>query len=180
MSDKIITYSKHYINPLNPDKDSIIIEDIAHALSCICRANGHMPIFYSVAQHSVCCCREAMARGFSKKLCLALLMHDASESYLSDIVRPVKHSLTSYLDIEKNLQDIIYEKFVGDISEEDRIIISEIDDAMLYHEFFTLTGEEVCKKGNLVTHPELKSIPFTETEAEFITLYNQLKNAKED
>ncbi len=178
MSNKIITYSKQFIDPINPEKDAIVIEDIAHALSRICRANGQMPIFYSVASHSICCCREAIARGYSKKLCLALLMHDASEGYLSDIVRPVKRALTSYLEIEKRMQNTIYEKFVGEITDDDRKIIAEIDDAMLYLEFFELAGEEVCEKKPLVAEHILGERPFGEVEAEFIALYNELK--KED
>ena len=39
--------SKHFY-PLNPNPQDIDIEDIAHALSLICRANGHFKYFYSV------------------------------------------------------------------------------------------------------------------------------------
>lgn len=107
-------------------------------------------------------------------------MHDASESYLADIVRPVKRSLTKYLEIEKKMQDTIYEKFVGEITEEDRKIISEIDDAMLYLEFYTLAGEEVCEKKPLTAEHKLGECDFNEVQAEFIALYNELKNKKED
>ncbi len=179
MSDKIITYSKQYINPLDPDKENIFLTDIAHALSKICRANGQLPVFFSVAEHSIFCCREAMERGYSNKLCLALLMHDASEAYIADIVRPVKRSLDDYLRIEKRMQDAIYEKFVGEITDEDRIIISEIDDAMLYWEFFNFMDVEIMEKRELLSKPTYQNRSFSDVETEFISLYYQLKNNEE-
>ncbi len=59
MSDHILTYSKTKFYPLEPVREDIKIEDIAHALSLMTRANGHFKHFYSVAQHSISCCREA-------------------------------------------------------------------------------------------------------------------------
>ena len=41
--------------PLNVDESLLDIKDIAHALSLICRGNGHVQYFYSVAQHSLAC-----------------------------------------------------------------------------------------------------------------------------
>ena len=59
----ITTYSGHSFDPLFPERDKIDIRDIAHALSLLCRANGHFPTFYSIAQHSLHCLAEAVARG---------------------------------------------------------------------------------------------------------------------
>jgi uncharacterized protein len=90
MADYILTYSKTKFYPLEPIKEDVNIIDIAHALSLITRANGHFEHFYSVAQHSINCCREAESRGYSQRVQLGCLLHDASESYISDITRPVK------------------------------------------------------------------------------------------
>ena len=57
----------------------ILIEDIAHALSLMCRANGHFKEFYSVGQHCIYCCEEAIKRGYSNTVALACLLHDASD-----------------------------------------------------------------------------------------------------
>lgn len=54
-------------DPLNPDLELVNITDIAHALSLLCRANGHFRNFYSVAQHSINCLEEAKERGYSEK-----------------------------------------------------------------------------------------------------------------
>ena len=71
MSDCITTYTGRHINPVNPDPDMICIEDIAHALSLICRGNGHVKTFFSVGQHCINCAREALARGCSDRMELA-------------------------------------------------------------------------------------------------------------
>ena len=53
MREKIRTFSGIHMSPADPRPEEICIEDIAHALSLMTRANGHFPVFYSVAQHSL-------------------------------------------------------------------------------------------------------------------------------
>lgn len=113
MSDHITTYSGVKFSPLNPKEEDIRIDDIAHALSLMTRANGHFPEFYSVAQHCIACCKEAIARGYSNRVALALLLHDASEAYLADITRHVKQYLEAYLQAEAKLQNTVYSMFLG-------------------------------------------------------------------
>lgn len=104
----ITTYLKKYFDPVNADINDIEIADIAHALSLLCRANGHFVQFYSVAQHCLNCAKEAKMRGYSKRVQLGCLLHDASEAYLSDVTRPIKAQLPKYLEVEEKLQNAIY------------------------------------------------------------------------
>lgn len=90
---------------LNPIEEMVDIQDIAHSLSHQCRFGGHIPIFYSVAQHSVMC---ASAVSENK---LQALLHDASEAYLLDMPKPIKNYLTEYKKIEYNLMKVISNKF---------------------------------------------------------------------
>lgn len=134
--EPICTYTGIIMYPLAPKESDFYIEDIAHALSLMTRANGHFEHFYSVGQHCLACSYEGELRGYSTRVCLALLLHDASEAYLSDITRPVKISLPNYVEIEKNLQKVLFSAFgLGSLSEEEKAQISAVDDAMLYYEF---------------------------------------------
>ena len=129
----IKTYTGVMFDPVNPESELIDILDIAHVLSMLCRANGHFRSFYSVGQHCINCAMEAKARGYSKRVQLACLLHDASEAYLSDVTRPVKHELPKYLEIEKPLQESIWQKYLGSaLTEEENSQVFRIDDAMLY------------------------------------------------
>ena len=94
---EIMTRSHKMFDPLNPNTSLIDITDIAHSLAMLCRANGHFKSFYSVGQHCINCAREAAARGYSRKVQLACLLHDGSEAYLSDVTRPVKQELPKCL-----------------------------------------------------------------------------------
>lgn len=89
------TVSGRIVWPIDPDPASIAIDDIAHSLSQLCRYNGHTRRFYSVAEHSVLI-SEAVPP------CDALwgLLHDASEAYLGDLIRPVKAFVPGFADRE--------------------------------------------------------------------------------
>lgn len=102
----IRTFTGKYINPCQPDSALICIEDIAHALSMQPRFGGHLPVFYSVAQHCV-----EVAKSVGNEIRLAALLHDASEAYLIDVPRPVKDQLPNYREIEDNLMGVIADLF---------------------------------------------------------------------
>lgn len=173
MKDSITTYSKVHFTPLDPKLEDILIEDIAHALSLMTRANGHFSEFYSVAQHCIACCEEAIQRGYSNVVALACLLHDASEAYLADITRPIKKSLISYLEIEEKLQNAIYKKYIKRaLTEEEQYLLSLVDDALLYNEFTHYMGEELnLKDTKLVSTPEFKFVDFKKVEDRYKELF---------
>ena len=61
------TYSGRKFDPMQMTPGDVYIEDIAHALSLLCRGGGQLTYFYSVGQHSLNCAAEAKARGWSKR-----------------------------------------------------------------------------------------------------------------
>lgn len=181
MSDYILTYSKIKFYPLEPVKTDINIVDIAHALSLMTRANGHFKSFYSVAQHSINCYKEAKSRGFSSRIQLGCLLHDASESYISDLTRPVKKNLPQYFLIEDKLQRIIYDWFgIGDLSKDEMQQIKNIDDALLYYEFQEFMDIKINEIAPFKsTSFDFSQRDFASVEQEFIDAFNKLtgKNA---
>lgn len=76
------------VDPLDLSADDITIEDIAHHLSRICRFNGGVPSFYSVAEHSL-----RVAQKVDRRHAKWAMLHDAAEAYLGDITRPIKSRL---------------------------------------------------------------------------------------
>ena len=140
----ITTVTGIHFYPLNPNPKDIDIEDIAHALSLICRANGHFRHFYSVAQHCIACAEEAIERGYSPEVILGCLLHDASEAYLCDVTRPVKKHIPQYLRAEEKLQEVIWKRFIGrELTDAETKLIFEIDDDILSMEFHLLMPEDL-------------------------------------
>lgn len=106
--DWIQTYTGKKFWPADPRPEDIDIEDIAHALSNLCRFTGHCREFYSVAQHCV-----IVSENVPPEHAMVGLLHDASEAYLLDIARPVKRlpEMGAYREMEKRLEKMLCERF---------------------------------------------------------------------
>lgn len=115
---------------LKPRLRDIDIRDIAHGLALQCRWTGQCKFHYSVAQHSYYCSflgpeNEALDR----------LMHDASESYMGDMNRPLKHFTNAGIEYRRQeaiLQHLICRKFGLALMEPPSVKIA--DDQMLWAE----------------------------------------------
>lgn len=125
---------------LKPRDGEISILDIAHALSHICRFNGHCNYFYSVAQHSINVRNILAWRGYSEGIQLVGLLHDASEAYLADIPRPIKPYIKSYSEIEAKIQQAIWKEYslLNLIDEDCLTVIKQADNDALYYEGLNL------------------------------------------
>ena len=169
----IITYTRKRFDPVHPDPELLCVKDFAHALPMICRGNGQVTTFWSVGEHCICCAKEAAARGFSERMILACLLHDASECYLSDVPAPFKKELPEYQERENRLLSMIYKKFLGsDLSEEEQIQLKEIDRAMLWYDLKRLLKEPQSGEAPQL-HMELnyKVRSFSEVEKEYLALF---------
>jgi len=101
---------------LDPSPLDIEIEDIAHGLARVARWNGQTSgaHIYSVAQH--CLFVEALARARSPRLAnrclLAILLHDAPEYVIGDMISPFKTVIgDAYKGIERRLLTAIHLRF---------------------------------------------------------------------
>ena len=181
MKNVISTFSGKKFNVFSPNAEQIDICDIAHALSLLCRANGHFNRFYSVAGHSINCYKEALSRNLPLNVQKCCLLHDASEAYMNDVPRPVKTE--TYIEKEKVLQAAILKKLAPDIAVsffDDRALWREIDDTLLYYEFETYFKTQkkmnpIPDKGyrlHIVLSETVK--PFEFVEAEYLSIYEDL------
>jgi hypothetical protein len=127
------TYSGEPFYPLEAKPEEVEILDIAHALSMVCRYAGHCLRFYSVAEHSV-----LLSHTVDPEHARWALLHDATEAYMGDMVRPLKHEMPEFMSAEDRLMEVIAEKFnlVGpmpdQVKEHDtRIVVDERNQNMV-------------------------------------------------
>jgi hypothetical protein len=108
MAPVIGTASGGSFSPLNPRVQDVRVEDIAHALSHICRYTGHTSEFYSVASHSIAM-SDILYQEDPTDLdgALAALFHDASEAYLVDVPKPLKPWFPEYEMREAEIERVI-------------------------------------------------------------------------
>lgn len=154
--DCIRTVSGIYINVFEPTAEMICIEDIAHGLANQCRFGGHLPEFYSVAEHSLNCCYLIEEPEHK----LAALMHDASEAYLMDIPRPIKQRLSNYKEIEDGLMKLIADVFGFEYPLHEKI--KKVDETMLQIEWDCL----MLKNARWL----LKKRSYWEVKSDFISM----------
>ena len=126
--------SGEYFDFLLPDPALMTLRNIARPLSRICRFGGHIPEFYSVAEHCVRATDAAQSRGCTDDQQLAILMHDAAEAFCGDCVKPLKVLLgQSYSDVESRIENAIAIAFSIDFKKHDAVI-KKFDQAMLIAE----------------------------------------------
>ena len=170
------TYTGKKVDPLEVQPEDITLEDIAHALSLMCRGNGQVVHFYSVGQHCINCAKEAKARGWSERLQLGCLLHDAAEAYMSDLITPIKVYMPQYYEIEDRFIKAVYEKFdLSDLSKEEWDHIMEVDRALLTYDLVELLKEPAPEEGyKVVRIPEIDYRPFEEVEEEYKAIASEL------
>jgi 5'-deoxynucleotidase YfbR-like HD superfamily hydrolase len=101
---------------LDPSPLDIEIEDIAHGLARVARWNGQTigANIFSVAQHTLLV-EEVARRRFGepdRRLALALMLHDAPEYVIGDMISPFKAVIgESYKAVEKRLLGAIHRRF---------------------------------------------------------------------
>lgn len=151
------TFSGKQFWPLDPRPEEIEIEDIAHALSMACRYGGHCEQFYSVAEHSV-----YVSLVVPSEFALVGLLHDASEAYVADVIRPIKPHLAGYKEIEDRVWVAIAEKYCLPL--QIPVEVKEADNALLLAE-----SEQIMKP-----HPAPWCVPGEPAKVKIECLIPQL------
>lgn len=106
----IQTYTGRLINLIDMRSSDVDIRDIVHGLSCIKRFNGRG---LTVLQHTLAMFDyvRAMYRCEGRdRLLSVVLVHDLAESYIGDIIQPVKAAVPEIAVLETSVQYAILNK----------------------------------------------------------------------
>jgi 5'-deoxynucleotidase YfbR-like HD superfamily hydrolase len=124
---EVVTASGEVVDILKMSDTDIKLSDIAHSLSNQCRYNGNTQKFYSVAEHSVLLARYALSHHkdemVAKPLARNLLMHDATEAYLGDVVTSIKDMMYEYQVFEEYVAEKIRFKYA---LQQDFLILAQL------------------------------------------------------
>lgn len=132
--DWMQTYTGRAFYPADPRPEDVDPIDIAHALSLTCRYGGHVRQMYSVAEHCV-----LMSHAVPPRAAAWALLHDATEAYVGDVIRPIKAFMPEYRDMEYRLMGVIRERF--GLSHAFPYAVREADNRILLDERAALMAE---------------------------------------
>lgn len=167
----VTTLSGHKFSILDPDPDQVFLSDIACSLARQARFNGHTRFFYSVGQH--CCLGAGVSP--TKDVALQMLFHDATETYIGDLVSPVKALLPDFEVIESRIHWAIAKKFGIELPTPK--IVKQIDRRLLATEVRDLITKDLASWNIHPDEPyDFPVIPWQPevTEARFIEIASQL------
>jgi predicted HD phosphohydrolase len=160
--------SGKYFDLANPRPEDFTFFDIAGPLAKICRFGGQIDYFYSVAEHLWHCTYLAEKDGLPIETQQAILLHDAAEAFIGDVIKPLKIMFSEYKKIELDVEWAISQKFAIDFAREEQAI-KKIDHEMLIAERRHLfSKDDVEWEGeNEVRKVEVQFRKWDHHEAEF-------------
>lgn len=168
----IETFTGKAFDMSDPQPDMIDIVDIAHAGSQMNRFTGHCRFPYPVTQHE-----RLGSYLVPEEYALQFLLHDASESYLGDMNRPLKHFTNAgiaYREVEAKLQTLIYTVFGLPILELPDV--KRVDEEMLYAEKSQLMlNGPAWHEGHKRADVQIVETSFADNKRLFLERFYQLK-----
>lgn len=144
---------------LAPSPDDIAIADIAHGLARVARWNGQTlgPHVFSVAQHSLLV--EAIGAAIEPDLTpaqrLEMLLHDAPEYVLGDLISPFKATIgDSYKAVERRLLAAIRARFgLVEPGAHETALVKRADAIAAYLEATCLAGFDIAEARAIFGEP---------------------------
>lgn len=174
---------------LDPSPADIAIADIAHGLARVARWNGQTtgPHVFSVAQHSLLV--EAIGAGLEPGRTpaqrLEMLLHDAPEYVIGDIISPFKATIgDAYKGVERRLLAAMRARFgLPEPTEAETRLVKRADAVAAYLEATHLAGFDPAEAGALFGEPGrvppdaralLAPWPSHEAQARFLARFDAL------
>lgn len=146
--------------PLDPRPEDIVLEDIAHGLSHICRFGGHTRTFYCVGDHALHVTDCIKQLGGTVLEQFIGLHHDDTEAYVGDVVRPMKRQ--PEFDFYRHNEDVLARAIFKSFGLKEDVfpfpdIIKYADNALLYTEARDMMPEHCWKKNSNLPDCYLKN-----------------------
>jgi 5'-deoxynucleotidase YfbR-like HD superfamily hydrolase len=178
---------------IDPSPLDVEIDDIAHGLARVARWNGQTtgPHAYSVAQHTLLVDDVAVAAipGLVPNERLALMLHDAPEYVIGDLISPFKGLLGSeYRAVEARLLGAIHLRFglPAMLPEKLTARIKAADRVAAYHEAVRIAGFTEAEALRYFGRPnsgdpakfDLKPWPASVAERRFLKRFRAIEAAR--
>lgn len=159
-----------------PEQSDVTIDDIASALSNVCRFSGHLPRFYSVAQHLV-----NTSKIVEPHLAFDALMHDTAEAFTNDLPTPLKWAFPIFKELETNIEAAMSKKFGFNFPYDPAV--KQADTEMLILEKIYVKGDtsvwpnyEGIKVDHLLHLVDLDSWQPRRAKREFLERFEELRD----
>jgi uncharacterized protein len=176
---------------LDPSALDIEIEDIAHGLARVARWNGQTrgAHIFSVGQHALLveCIARQREPNVDRRLRLAVLLHDAPEYVIGDMITPFKAVIgDSYRAVEARLHVAVRLRFglPPELPANVQRLIKAADRSAAYLEATRLAGFEAAEARRFFGHPPavaasvernyLTPWPANTVEARFLKRFREL------
>jgi 5'-deoxynucleotidase YfbR-like HD superfamily hydrolase len=159
---------------LDPSPLDVEIDDIAHGLARVARWNGQTggAHIFSVAQHTLlvdAILRQRTPNALDRRLRLAVLLHDAPEYVIGDMISPFKAVIgDAYRAVELRLLAAIHLRFGLPVVLPAEIVrlIKAADRGAAYLEATRLAGFKPAEARRLFGHPPALPVPM---ERDYLT-----------
>lgn len=172
-----------------PEESDVTIDDLASATSNICRYAGHLPRFYSVAQHLVNASRivEGITGNRNDPAVFAALMHDTAEAFTNDLPTPLKWAFPVFKELEVSIETAMGKKFGFEYPYPDSVKFADTvmliaekiyikEDTSVWPAYESWTAESVEP---YLQYIDLDSWQPRRAKKEFLKRYWELKNGNE-
>lgn len=177
MDDGIALLSGAIFNYNKPEESEVTIDDIATALSNVCRFSGHLPRFYSVGQHLV-----NTSRIVAPEFAFTALMHDTAEAFTNDLPTPLKWALPIFKELEVKIESAMGDRFGFQYPYPDEVKLADTQ-MLLLEKNYVKEDTNVWEYYRDVEYDHL--LPLVDLESwqprrakrEFLERYEELRNA---
>lgn len=173
---EFMTFSGRLVDLLKPEPSDVLLDDVAHHLSMVCRFGGACPEHYSIASHCVLVSKILqMDYPDDRELQFAGLLHDASEAYVGDVVSPLKHRLPGYAPVEDRWMRAIGEAFAVDYKMFDDPRVHRADDQAFGSEWRDLFPRRPPLRGAVMSPVRVKAEPSVVAKVGFLARFGELR-----